>query len=364
MKDYYQILGVSKNATSEEIRKAYYNLAHQYHPDKKGDAEKFKEINEAYRVLSDAKKRQQYDNYGFVPGDGAQPGGGAGFDWSGQGGAGFDFGNMGFGDLGDIFADFFGAQYADQTQNRRNKKRGGDIQVDIELSLEDIVKPVQRTLNLVKYTVCPRCARTGGETGTKNEECLSCQGTGYVQKVIRTPFGSIAQRGVCPECGGEGTKIKNPCNLCKGEGRVKKEVAIDIEIPAGANDDQVFKMRGLGHVGRKNGPSGDLFVHILIKPHPVFSRQGDDIFAKRKISFSLATLGGEIEVPTLGAAAIFLKIPAGTQSGAVFKVIGKGLPHLRGEGKGNIYVEVMVETPTHLSHKQKEILENLKREGL
>ncbi len=369
-KDYYQTLGLSKTASADEIRKAYYNLAHQHHPDKKGDAEKFKEINEAYRVLSDAKKRAQYDQLGYVPGDGHMPGGGAGFggfDWgssTGQGQAGFDFSGFGFEDLGDIFSDFFGAQYGGQRTSRKNPKRGSDIQIDMELPLEDIIRPVRKTISLLKYVVCSRCFGSGAEPGTSVSQCDTCKGEGFVQQVIRTPFGSIAQKVICPECEGEGTKPKNPCSVCKGQGRVKKEEKIEIEIPAGVESGQTFKMKGLGHAGKKAGQAGDLYVHVIIKPHAIFSREGSDLFIKRKIQFSIAALGGEIEAPVLGGKSIMLKIPAGAQTHSVFKISNKGLPYLQGRGQGNMYVEIIIDTPSRLSKRQKELLEELQRQGL
>jgi len=363
MKDYYQILGVQKNASSEEIKKAYYKLAHKYHPDKGGDEKKFKEINEAYQVLSDKEKRSQYDRFGRVF-EGA-PAGEPGFDfqWA-WGRPDMDF-EFGFEDLGDMVEDLFGFG---APRKRKNVRRGKDLEIEIELSLEEILKGREKEINLEKYITCSRCQGTGAEPGTKVVECFSCRGTGEVQQIKKTLFGSFTRWTVCPECGGEGYRPEKFCNVCKGEGRIKGEERIRIWIPAGVDTNQLIKVEGRGDAGKRGGKSGDLYIRIFVKTHPIFERKGDDLYLKVPISFSRAALGDEIEVPTLEGKKILLKVPAGTESGKILRISGKGIPHFSGPrgypGRGNMYVELIVKTPQKLTKKQKEILEKLKEEGI
>ncbi len=360
MKDYYKILGVSKNASQDEIKKAYRKLAHKYHPDKGGDEKKFKEINEAYQVLSNKEKRAQYDKFGRTF-EGASPGGGGfGFDFSGWQGreGGFDFE---FGDLSDVFEEFFGGGFS---ARKKDLKRGKDIQVDIEMDLEDVLRDQQKEILLRKYIVCPRCQGTGAEPGTRLNECFSCRGTGQVQQIKKTFFGTVTRYVVCPECGGEGFRPEKPCNVCKGEGRIMGEERITMTIPAGVDSNQVLKVKGKGDAGRKKGAAGDLYLRIFIKKHPLFERRGDDLYIDIPISFSQATLGDEIEIPTLEGKKIILKVPAGTQSGKVFRISRKGIPHFGGFGRGNLYVKLLIKTPQKLTKKQRELLEKLKKEGI
>jgi molecular chaperone DnaJ len=374
-KDYYEILGVQKNATPDEIKKAFYKLAHKYHPDKGGDAEKFKEANEAYQVLSDEKKRAQYDQFGTTfEGMGQQPGGGP-FQWSWGTGQqqgedfGFDFGDMG--DLGDVFGQMFGFGGGGRRKHK-DLKRGKDIEVDLEIPLEDVLKGKEREFNLYKYNTCARCQGLGAEPGSKIKECFSCRGTGQVQQIKKTIFGSFTQSATCPECRGEGYKPENPCNVCKGEGRVKSEEKIKIFVPAGVDQNQVIKVEGKGEAGRRGGKPGDLYVRIFVKKHPLFTREGDDLHVTENISVVQAVLGGEIEVPTLdsstsspqGTTKILLTVPAGTESGKVLRISGKGLPHFQGYGRGDIYVQLVIRTPKKLSKRQKDLFEELKREGV
>lgn len=373
MKDYYKILGVPRNASFEEIKKAYYKLAHKYHPDKGGDKEKMKEINEAYQVLSDKEKRKQYDQFGRVFEGGFNPGS----DFSGQGGGGFngfnwnDFQQAGggdfdfdIGDLGDIFEDFFGFSFGGRQGQKSEAGRGRDIRVDLELSLEDVLKGQTKEIVLNKFLECSRCHGTGAEPGTSVKECFSCRGTGRVQEIKRTPFGSITRWAVCPECHGDGRKPEVYCNVCNGEGRIKKEEKVNVFVPAGVDSNQIIKVAGKGEAGRRGSEPGDLYVRILIKKHKTFVRRGDDLYLSVLIKISDAVLGGEIEVPTLEGKNISLKIPAGTKSGKVFRVSGKGIPHFSGYGRGNLYVEVEIDIPKKLTKKQKEIFKNLKEEGL
>ncbi len=367
MKDYYQILGVPRNASQEEIKKAYYKLAHKYHPDKGGDEKKFKEINEAYQVLSDKEKRAQYDRFGRVFEGGQHPGGEGGsqpgfdFQWSWSSPEGTDFGFGDIGDIGEMMEEIFGFG---GPRRKRDIKRGKDIEITLEVSLEEVIKGTERVIGLEKMVVCPRCQGTGAEPGSKIKECFSCRGTGQVQQIKRTIFGSFTRWTVCPECKGEGYIPEKPCNVCKGEGRIKEEVEMRIRIPRGVDTGQIIKLRGKGEAGRKGGRPGDLYVKILVKRHPLFERRGDDLYISFPISFSQAALGDQIEIPTLEGKRIFLKVPAGTDSGKVFRISGKGVPHFSGYGRGNLYVELIVKTPKHLTRKQRELLEQLRKEGI
>lgn len=364
MKDYYQILGVSRDASSEDIKRAFHRLAHKYHPHKGGDEQKFKEINEAYQILSNKEKREQYDNYGRVF-DG-MPGSGQGFEnswfWGTRPGEGADF-EFDMEDLGDIFGDFFGFG-GEQRSAKKDVKKGKDIRIDIEIPLEETLKGITKKISLTKKNFCPRCQGTGAEPDTKIKECFSCRGTGQVQQIKKTFFGSFTRWSVCPECGGEGNKPEIPCNVCRGEGRIKGEDDIDIFISAGIDSNQVIKVAHKGEAGRRGGKAGDLYVRIFVKPHPTFTRKGDDLYVSLPISFAEAALGADIEAPTLDKENIILKIPAGTESGKILRVSGKGIPNFSGFGKGNLYVELTIRTPKKLTKKQKELLEKLKDEGL
>jgi molecular chaperone DnaJ len=358
MKDYYQILGINRDASPEEIKKAYYKLAHKYHPDKGGDEKKFKEINEAYQVLSDKEKRTQYDQFGRVfEGAGTQPG--FDFQWAwGRPDIDFDFG---FEDLGEMMEEMFGFG---APRRKKDLKKGRDIEVDIEIPLGDTLKGTEKVITLEKMILCSRCQGTGAEPGTKIKECFSCRGTGQVQQIKKTFFGSFTRYTTCPECGGEGYKPEKPCNICQGEGRIKGEEDIKIFIPAGVDTNQVIKFERKGGAGRKGGRPGDLYVRIFVKRHPAFERKGDDLYASVPISFSQAALGDEVEISTLEGKKILLKVPAGTESGKILRISGKGIPHFSGYGKGNLYIELILKTPKKLTKKQKELLEQLRKENL
>lgn len=370
MKDYYSILGVNRDASLEDIKRAYRKLAHKYHPDVKGGSEqKFKEISEAYQVLSDSAKRSQYDRFGRVFESGAQ-GGDAGFGgfrwaWGTPGshadfeeGAGFGFD---FQDIGDIFDEFFGGG---ASERHREAKRGRDIEVELEIPLKDVLHTRQEPLSLFKFTACARCQGAGAEPGTKINECFSCRGVGEVQQIRRTVFGSFTRMGLCPECGGEGMRPEKPCNVCKGEGRVKQEETLTVVIPAGVDTNQILRVEGKGDAGKKKGPAGDLYIRIVVKKHPLFSRKGDDLTVKKDILFSQAVLGDEIEIPALEGSPVLLTVPPGLESGEVLRVKGKGIPHFSGLGRGDLYVELRVVTPKRLTKKQRELFEQLKKEGL
>ncbi len=372
-KDYYNVLGISKDASDNEIKKAYRKLAHQHHPDKKGgDEAKFKEINEAYQVLSDKQKRGQYDQFGSAF---DQAGGGAGqgfggFDFSGfsdafsggQGGVKFEFGGDG-GGFGDIFSSAFGGGGG----AAEGRQKGKDIAVDVEISLEDASMGIKKEIEIYISSVCPKCGGNGAKPGSKINTCKTCNGTGQVRKERRTILGTFAQVGVCEDCRGEGKKPEKNCQQCGGDGKVKANKTIKVKIPAGIADGQTIRLSEQGEVGfrpslEKSVP-GDLYITIHISRHSLFERKGDDIYYRLETSFSQAALGDNIAIPTLSGK-VKLKIPSGVQSGEIIKLRGKGLSHLRGWGKGDMFVVVQVKTPERLSAKQKQLLDELKKEGL
>lgn len=361
MKDYYQVLGVSRAASPEEIKKAYYKLAHQYHPDKgSGDEKRFKEINEAYQVLSNKEKKSQYDRFGgaFEGREGFSAPSGD-FQWAwGRPGADFDFD---VGDLGEMVEEMFGFG---PSRKKRSTRRGKNIEIVLEISLEDTLKEKAKEISLYKYIVCSRCKGTGAEPGTKIAECFSCRGTGEVQQIKKTFFGSFTRWAICPECKGEGYRPEKACNVCQGEGRIKGKEKIKIWIPAGIDSNQVIKSEGKGEIGRKKGKPGDLYIRILIKPHSIFKRRGDDLQISMPISFSQAALGDEIEVPTLEGKKILLKVPTGTESGKILRVSDKGIPRFSSYGRGDLYVQLIIKTPKKITRKQRELLEKLKEEDL
>jgi len=360
MKDYYKILGVSRNASNEEIKEAYYRLAHKYHPDKGGDPQKFKEINEAYRVLSDPEKRKQYDTYGRVFEEGVgESGPETQWFW---GGKDFQFGEFDFGDLTDVIEEMFG--FTKRGRRKKDLKRGKDIEIEIEIPLEFTLQGLEKEIQILKFVKCTRCQGSGAEPESKINECSSCRGTGYVQEIKRTFFGVFTKTTICPLCKGEGYTFEKPCNVCNGEGRVKGKETINLQIPKGVDTGQVIKIEGKGDAGRRNGSPGDLFVRMIVKPHPLFQRRGDDLYTTAHISFSQATLGDEIKINTLDGQPVMIRIPAGTDSGTIIKVSNKGIPKFGRMGRGDLYVKLIVKIPKKLTKKQKEILEKLREEGL
>jgi len=363
--DYYQILGITKEASQEEIKKAFHKLAHKYHPDKGGDEKKFKEINEAYQVLSDAQKRQQYDQFGrtFDGNFSAEGGPASGWNWSWQNQAP----DMDIEDLSDVFENLFsfgGGGGGARRATRKDVRKGKNIQMEIEISLEDTLKGISKEISLNKLITCHRCAGNGAEPGTKINECFACRGQGQVQQIKKTFLGSYTAFGICPECKGEGTKPEKPCNVCKGEGRAKGEEKVTINVPAGIDNNQVIEMEGRGEAGKKGGRPGSLYVRVFVKQHPVFERRGDDLYLVKEVTYSQAVLGDEIEIPTLESKEIILKVPQGTQSGKILKISGRGITHFGSYGRGSMYVELIVKTPQKVSREQKKILEKLKEEGL
>lgn len=350
-RDYYDVLGVGKNATADEIKKAYRKLAKQYHPDlnpddKEGAEAKFKEATEAYEVLSDADKKQRYDQFGHAAFD--QTAGGGSY---GEGFGGFD----GF-DMGDIFSSFFGGGFGGgQRSNPNAPQRGRDISYAVDLSFEEACFGIEKDISVNHLEKCSECNGTGAEKGSSPETCPTCHGTGQVRTVQRTAFGNFQSVRPCDSCGGKGTIIKTPCSSCHGEGNVRKPKKVRVKIPAGIDDGQQVYVRGEGDAGKKGGPNGDLILNIRVKRHKLFVRQGYDILCDYPISFVQATLGSEVQVPTVDGKVSY-NIPEGTQPGTVFRLKGKGVPKINSTQRGDQYVTVKVEIPKGLNEKQKDLL--------
>lgn len=339
-RDYYEVLEVGKDASGEDIKKAYRKLARQYHPDvnKAADAEeKFKEVKEAYDVLSDDGKRATYDRYGHVDPN------------QGMGGAG----GADFGGFGDIFDMFFGGGGRQRDPNA--PQRGKDLQYTMTIEFKEAVFGKETEVTIPREESCDTCHGTGAKPGTSPKVCSTCHGTGQQEVVQNTPFGRIANRRVCQTCRGTGKIIVDKCGTCHGDGRVRKQRRIKVNIPAGVDDGQQIRISGEGEGGRNGGPAGDLYIVLRVKSHEYFDREGDDIYLEVPITFAQAALGDEIEVPTL-TERVKMKIPAGTQTGKYFRLKGKGVPKLRGIGNGDQHVKVTVVTPTNLTEEQKELL--------
>ena len=341
-RDYYEVLGVDRNASAEEIKKAYRNLARKLHPDvnKAPDAEeRFKEVKEAYDVLSDEQKRAQYDRYGHIdPNQGFGGGGG--------------FGGADFGGFGDIFDMFFGGG---SRRDPNAPQRGSDLQYTMTIEFKEAVFGVEKDITIPRTETCDTCHGSGARPGTKPETCSVCRGTGQQEVVQNTPFGRIVNRRLCPQCGGAGRVVRDKCASCRGTGKVKRQRTIHVRIPAGVDEGAQIRLSGEGEAGSRGGPSGDLYIVIRVKPHEFFEREGDDIYCEVPLTFAQAALGDEIEVPTL-TEKVKLRIPAGTQTGTYFRLKGKGVPRLRGIGQGDQHVRVTVVTPTNLTEEQKELL--------
>ncbi len=363
-KDYYQILGIARGASQEDIKRAYRRLAHKFHPDKGGDAGKFKEVSEAYQILSDEDKRSQYDKFGRVFEGGAGQQGFSGFRWGFPGAEGGDADeSQGFGfdfDVGEIFEDFFGGAGVEV----KNLRKGKDLELELEIPLEATLQRREEVIPLSKFITCARCQGVGAEPASRIKECFSCRGTGQVQQIKRTIFGSFTKSAMCPECEGEGLQPEKPCNVCKGEGRVKGQETLKVQIPAGVDSNQILKIAQKGEAGRRKGQAGDLYIRIHVKPHSVFKRKGDDLFVQMPILFSQAVLGDEIEVPTIEGTPILVAIAPGTESGKILKVPGKGIPHFAGLGRGSMNIEVQFKIPKKLTQEQRELLQKLQKEGI
>ena len=350
-RDYYEVLGVDKNASEDEIKRAYKKLARKYHPDMNpGDKEaeeKFKEINEANEVLSDPEKKANYDQFGFA---GTDPNYGAG--QGGGFGGGFDFG-----DLGDIFGSFFGGGFGGQQQRRNGPQRGESIRVSVSLSFTEAAFGCEKELTVERMEQCTTCKGSGCAPGTTPEVCPDCKGTGSVRTTQRTPFGMVQTSGACKKCGGRGKIIHQPCPRCGGRGAVRKNQTIKVKIPAGIDDGQTLNLRGKGNAGLDGGPAGDLLITVFVKPHPLFERDGNSVLMEMPVSFAQAALGAEIEVPTIDGR-VKLTIPEGTQPGSVFRLRGKGIPYLqsKGGGRGDQFVTITVTVPKNMTSEQKERL--------
>lgn len=355
-RDYYEVLGVSKDASADEIKKAFRKLAVKHHPDKEGgDETKFKEANEAYEVLKDSQKRQRYDQFGHAGVGGASGGGGnpfgGGFEGFGNG-QGFEFNFGGDGGLGDIFGQFFGGGAGGQ---QRGPRRGRDVETVVNLSFDDAVFGVEKDLKLTFDAECEHCKGDGAEPGHSLKTCDTCKGAGQTVRVVNTMFGAIQQAAVCPTCKGKGKVPEKACTVCKGAGVTRKEQSIKVKIPAGIDDGATLRLRERGEaIG--GGERGDLYVQIRVKAHKKFTREGDLILSEEHISMIDAALGTEIEVETVDGT-VTMKVPAGTQSGTDFKLSNHGVPHLRSDTRGAHIVQIVVDTPTKLSKKQRELLE-------
>ena len=355
-RDYYEVLGVSKGASEDEIKKAYRKTAKKYHPDLNPDnpeAEaKFKECNEAYEVLSDPQKKQRYDQFGFAgvdPNYGAGAGGGSGF---GGGGFGFD-GDI---DLGDIFSSFFGGGGGGfGGRNPNAPRQGNDIQSAVTITFEEAAKGCKKTIDISRVEDCSQCHGTGAAPGSSPKTCPDCQGRGVINVQQRTAFGVMQTQRTCSRCGGKGTIIDKPCTKCGGKGKVRKKTKVDINIPAGIDNRQILNVRGYGDSGINGGPAGDLLITVLVQPHARFERDGASILLDQEISFSQAALGAEVEVPTLDGK-VKLNIPEGTQTGTTFRLKSKGVPFLRNGGRGDQFVTVNVAVPRSMTSTQKNAL--------
>lgn len=351
-RDYYEVLGVQKGATDDEIKKAYRKVAKKYHPDLNPDnkeaEEKFKEVNEAYEVLSDSEKRQQYDQFGHVAFENGGMGSGFGGGFSGSGFGGFE----------DIFESFFGGGMGGSFSggSRRNgPQKGRNLQKSVTISFKEAAFGVEKEISITKNEKCSHCGGSGAEKGTTPETCDTCKGTGEVRRVQRTPLGNFQTSSTCPNCGGTGKVIKTPCKKCGGSGVERKSKKLKITIPKGIANGQTMTLRGEGEPGKNGGPNGDLYLEIRVTADKVFKREGFDVYIDLPITYAEAVLGAKVTVPTLDGKVEFT-IPEGTQYNSKFMLKGKGIPYLRGNGRGNQYVIVKIEVPKKLNQKQKNLL--------
>lgn len=344
-RDFYEVLGVDKSASAEDIKKAYRKLAKQYHPDLNKDddsaAQKFKEINEAYQVLSDDKKRQQYDTFGH---DAFNNGAGAG---------GYGGGFQDFGGFEDIFSSFFGGGRSRRPAN--GPVRGNDVEVQIKLTFEEAAFGVKKDIDVGRREVCSTCSGSGAKPGTSRKTCTHCGGSGQIRQQQRSIMGNFINVTTCPVCNGQGTVVEEPCPDCKGNGRIYRTKKINVNIPAGIDDGQIMTLSQEGEAGLRGGPNGDVIIYISVKPHKTFKRVGADLYMDMNIRFAQAALGDSIEIPTLSEK-IRYDIPAGTQTGTTFRIKDKGIKYLKQDRFGDLYVKVNIEVPKRLNDKQKELL--------
>ena len=355
-RDYYEVLGIEKGASEEEIKKAFRRMALKYHPDRnQGDKdaeEKFKEVNEAYSVLSDPEMKKKYDMFGFA---GVDPTANAGqqggyTQWTGGGFDGMDF--------GDIFSDFFGGGFSGGSARRNAPQKGRDIQHSLKITFEEAAFGTTKTINVRKYVKCEKCSGSGAAPGTQKRTCSKCGGTGQINTVRNTLFGQMQTATTCPECNGTGQVIDTPCPDCHGTGQIMKNIKIEVKIPAGVDEGSVLPIRGQGEPGRNGGPNGDLYVVLAVSEHKLFQREGNDLYLDIPISFTQAALGDDITVPTLEGKVSY-KVPAGTQPGTVFRLRGKGITDVHGGRKGDLYVKVSLEVPTKLNAEQKKLIREM-----
>jgi molecular chaperone DnaJ len=350
--DYYQILGVSRDADSAAIKSAFRKLAMKYHPDRNpGDSEceaRFKAINEAYECLRDPQKRAAYDRYGHQAFTQGMNGGG-------PFGGGFGGTRGDFADIGDIFETIFGSAFGGGGQRQANR-RGADLRYDMEVSLEEAFHGKQAEIEIEVSQTCEACSGTGATPGTSERRCTMCQGTGSV----RARQGLFVVERPCPACGGRGSVLEDPCRACRGEGRVDRMQTVTFDIPAGVDTGTRIRLAGKGEAGQRGAPPGDLYIFLHVRPHPVFQREGTTLMTRVPVSFTTAALGGCVEIPDLDGSSTRLEIPAGIQSGTQLRLRGKGMPVLQGRGRGDLVVEIVVETPTRLSRRQREILEEFR----
>lgn len=356
-RDYYEVLGLSKGASESEIKSAFRKMAIKYHPDKNPDdkeaEEKFKEVNEAYGILSDPEKKARYDQFGFA---GVDPN-------AGYGGGGFGGGFGGFEDMfGDLFGGMFGGGFGGggfggQGRRRNMPRKGQDIQKRMTITFEEAFFGTKKKIKLNKFVKCKDCSGTGAAEGSSKKTCPVCGGSGQIRKQTQTPFGMMANVAACDHCGGTGEIIENPCPTCSGSGKVRKDVIIDVTIPAGVDNDSVVSVRGQGAPGENGGPDGDFFVVISVVPHKLFKRYGLDLELEFPVTFAQAALGADVVIPTMEEKVTY-KIPAGTQPGTTFRLRGKGIPAPNSAAlKGDLYVKVILEVPSKLTDEQKELLE-------
>ncbi|MBQ5566777.1 MAG: molecular chaperone DnaJ [Oscillospiraceae bacterium] len=352
-RDYYEVLGLKRGASEEEIKKAYKKLARKYHPDMNpGDKEaeeKFKEVNEANEILSDPEKKARYDQFGFA---GVDPtyGAGAGAGAGGYSSAGFDFG-----DLGDIFGSFFGGGFGGTRANPNAPQRGESLRTSVNISFEEAAFGCEKDVVIDRVEECETCHGNGCAPGTTPEICPECGGRGYVQQRRQTPLGYMATSAPCSRCGGRGKIIHQPCKTCRGAGSVRKRKTIKVSIPAGIDNGQTISLRAQGNAGKNGGPAGDLLIGVSVRPHELFRREGTSVLCETPITFTQAALGAELEIPTIDGKVKY-SIPEGTQSGTTFRLKGKGIPGLNGRARGDQYVTVYIETPRNLTREQKEAL--------
>lgn len=359
-RDYYEVLGVQKGASDDEIKKAYRKLAKKYHPDLNPDdksAEKnFKEVGEAYEVLSDSQKKARYDQFGHAGVDPSYGGGAGGA--GGYGGFG-GFGGADFGDLGDIFDSFFGGGFGGSARraNPTAPRRGTDIHTSLTVDFSEACKGVKKSVKVTRQETCDTCRGNGSEPGHSPQTCPECSGTGQVATVQQTPLGAIRSSRACTRCGGKGKIIDHPCHTCSGNGHVRKNKTIEINIPAGINEGQTLSVRQQGNAGANGGPQGDLNITISVRPDPLFTREGFDIHCDIPITYYQAVVGEELTIPTIDGKVKYT-VPSGTQPGTVFRLKGKGVQRLNGRGRGDQYVKMMVEVPKNLNKEQQEKLKN------